>query len=214
MAKAAQSSTQSFTQISDIIDDVIFFSDNSACSILKVTSVNFALLAGEEQDAKVFAYAALLNSLSFPIQILVRSKPIQIMPYINSIDTFIEKAQNSQLKDYMGKYKDFINNLVKTTSVLDKQFYMVVSYSILEGGAASLVKAQKSSSQENFQEQAKTSLKIKTESLLTQIHRLTLQASIMKKEELIRLFYDIYNHGDSFSMTINDLENPMVKGVS
>lgn len=211
MAKSSQKSTQAFTQIQDIVDDIVLFRDNTACIILKINSVNFSLLAAEEQDAKVFAYAALLNSLSFPAQIIIRSKPIQIMPYINSIDLYINKTQNPGLKNYMIKYKDFVNNLVETTTVLDKQFYIAVSYSPLEQGAIAQVGIK--NSQENIIAQAQTSLRIKAESLLTQIHRLTLQASIMKKEELIRLFYDIYNRGDSFSLTGTDIENPMVRGA-
>lgn len=211
--KSAQSSTQSFTEIQEVIDDVVVFKDNTACTILKLSSVNFALLATEEQDAKVFAYAALLNSLSFPIQILIRSRPIQIMPYLNSLDNLTQKTTNLNLKSYMEKYRNFVESLVKTTTVLDKQFYIIISYSSLESGAINLVKGKTSFSHDNFMQQAQASLKTKAESLLTQIHRLTLQANILRKEELIRLFYDIYNHGESFSLTVSDIENPMVRGA-
>lgn len=211
MKKTAQpASTQSFTEIVDIRDSIVLLQGNAACIILSVTSVNFALLAAEEQDSKVYAYAALLNSLSFPIQILVRSKPVQIMPYISAIDTLIQKEHNAKLKTYMAKYKDFVQGLVQTTSVLDKQFYIIISYSSLEAGATSLVSPK--NSQDAFFEQAQASLQTKAESLLAQIHRLSLQAAILKKDALLKLFYDIYNQGDAFPITA-DIESPMVKGI-
>ena len=77
MAKTAQkvrSTTQKFTEIEDIIDNIVLLSSGNACLIIEVKATNFALLSKEEQDAKVFAYAALLNSLSFPIQILYTLK--------------------------------------------------------------------------------------------------------------------------------------------
>lgn len=206
---AQQASTQAFTEIADIRDDIVLLQGGNACIILSVTSVNFSLLAGEEQDSKVFAYAALLNSLSFPIQILVRSKPIEIMPYIEAIDERIQKEQNSKLKTYMTNYKDFVTSLVQTTTVLDKQFYVVISYSPLEAGAASVIKGQ--SSADSF-EQAQTSLETKAESLLAQIHRLSLQAHVLKKDALVKLFYDIYNQGESFPIATQDIDHALVKG--
>lgn len=215
MKKAAQpTSTQAFTEIQDIRENIVLLRGGNACIIIRITSVNFALLSGQEQDAKVFAYAALLNSLSFPIQILVRSKPIQISPYLASIDLLMKKTPNPNLKIYMGKYKDFVTSLIQTTAILDKQFYIVIPYSSLEGGAASAISAAKHPNvQEDFFQQAQTSLQTKADSLLSQIHRLSLRAKILEKEELVKLFYDIYNQGASLTTTNADIENPMIKGA-
>lgn len=217
MKKTAQNtSTQAFTQILDIQDNIVLFQGNAACIIIRVTSVNFALLSGEEQDAKVFAYASLLNSLSSPIQIVVRSKPVHIDPYLDSLTAAIQTTNNPQLKDYITEYKDFVSRLVKTSTVLDKEFYLVISYSSLEAGVETLVRTttQSKSAQADFFEQAKATLQTKAETLLSQIHRLSLQAEILEKDALMKLFYDIYNQGESFSMTNLDMENPMVKGIA
>lgn len=215
MKKTAQTaSTQAFTQIEDIRDKIVLLRDNSACIIIRVTSVNFSLLSAQEQDSKVFAYAALLNSLSFPIQIVIVSRPVHIMPYLNSIQDLISKTPNPSLRTYMSRYKDFVTSLVQTTTVLDKQFFIVISYSALEGGVGSIVKTtnKSQSQQESFYQDAKTSLETKADSLLSQIHRLSLQAEVLKKEALIKLFYELYNQGEDFLSTASDIESPMVKG--
>lgn len=213
MKKAAQlTSTQSFIEIDDIRENVVLLKGGDACMVIRVTSVNFALLSAQEQDSKVFAYAALLNSLSFPVQILVRSKPLEIAPYISSLEDVIQKTANPNLKLYVEKYKDFVQSLVQSTTVLDKQFFIVVPYYSLEGRGTSLANSTKnSSSQETFFQQAQSGLQTKAESLLSQIHRLSLQATILQKDELTKLFYDIYNQGQSFSTTVSDIENPIVK---
>lgn len=214
MKKTAQSaSTQAFTEIIDIRDNIVLLRNNNACLILQVNSVNFALLSRGEQDARVTAYGALLNSLSFPLQIVVRSKPVDIMPYIESIDAVAKKTQNTKLASYMSRYKDFVTSLVKISTVLDKQFYIIISYSGLEAGAASVIKhAAQNQDIEEFFQQAKVNLETKAEGVLSQIHRLSLQAKVLEKNALTKLFYDVYNQGESLPITTVDMENPMVKG--
>ena len=217
MKKTAQTaSTQAFTEIEDIQENVVYLKNSTACLVIKVTSVNFSLLSAQEQDSKVYAYAALLNSLSFPIQILVRSKPIYIAPYLASIDEVSGKTNNPQLKSYIEKYKEFVNGLVQSTTVLDKQFYLIISYSSLEGGAGSVLKSTANTTQakNDYYLEAQATLQTKADSLLSLIGRLSLKASILGKEELVRLFYDIYNPGEALTTTAEDITSPMVKGVA
>jgi len=187
MAKPSQkihSSTQKFTEIVDILDNVVMFSSGNACLIIEVTATNFALMSKEEQDAKIFAYSSLLNSLSFPIQIFIRSKRIDISSYLKLLDQEAKKTQNQVLGTRIRLYRDFVQELVRVNTILDKKFYIVISYSYLEagpGGAASVAK------------NAKTTLDLKAKSLLSQLQRLNLSAKTLEKEELTKLFYEIYN---------------------
>lgn len=187
MAKPSQkihSSTQKFTEIKDILDNVVTFSSGNACLIIEVTATNFALMSKEEQDAKIFAYSSLLNSLSFPIQIFIRSKRIDISSYLKLLDQEAKKTQNQVLGTRIRLYRDFVQELVRVNTILDKKFYIVISYSFLEtgpGGSASVAK------------NAKATLDLKSKSLLSQLQRLSLSAKTLEKEELTKLFYEIYN---------------------
>ena len=134
MKQSAQTTTQHFTEIKDIRESIVLLEGGNACLVVQVTSVNFALLSGEEQDAKVGAYAALLNSLSFPIQILIQSKQVQITPYLNSLTQVATTTSNEKLAQNINLYKKFVEDLVKMTTVLDKEFFIVIPYSSLEGG--------------------------------------------------------------------------------
>lgn len=198
MAKVSQkvrSTTQKFTEMEDIIDNIVLFASGNACSIIEVKATNFALLSKDEQDAKIFAYAALLNSLSFQIQIFIRSKRIDISSYLKLLDQEAKNTQSQVLANRIVQYRDFVQELVRINTVLDKKFYIVIPYSYLEAGAWGVkTGGQKRLSRKQAQiESAKASLDLKAKSLHAQLQRLGLLAKTLQKEELIRLFYEVYN---------------------
>lgn len=197
MANAAphnQTSTQKFIDIVDIVDDIVITSGGNACIIIEVQATNFALLSAEEQDAKIYSYAALLNSLSFTIQIVIRSKRLNVSSYLKLLENERIASANPKLAEQIGLYKEFVEQLVKINTILDKKFYIVIPYSSLEKG---LIGAKEqvgaSSSQSFFLVGAKASLHSKAESLHTQLRRLSLKAETLTKERLVKVFYEIFN---------------------
>ena len=174
-AKNSRATTQKFIEIQDIVDNVVLLSGNNACLIIEVQATNFSLLSQEEQDVKVLSYSSLLNSLSFSIQVFIRSKKIDISSYLRLLDDEVNKSQNQLLKNQIALYKDFVAELIKVNTVLDKKFYIAIPYSGLEGGVAA------------------SKLSSKAESLHAQLKRMNLPARTLNKEELVKLFHEIYN---------------------
>lgn len=209
-----KTSTQKFIEIQDIQDDVVILTSGNACLVMEVQTTNFALLSKEEQDAKIFSYASLLNSLSFPIQILVKNKRVDISKYIKLIEIEIQKQTASdKKKNYMQQYKKYVSELVKTSTVLDKKFYIVIPYSYLEAGAQSAATSLKKGSFEkrSFFTAAQETLHTKANSLYAQLARLNLRAKTLQKEELINLFYSIYNGGLEINIqNEGDVKTPLV----
>jgi len=201
-----RATTQKFTEILDIVDNIVMFSYGNACLIIEVTATNFALLSKEEQDAKIFAYASLINSLSFPIQIFIRSKRIDISSYLKLLDQEAKNTQDQALGNRIRLYRDFVQELVRVNTVLDKKFYIVIPYSVLEAGVWGTRTAIKKgvSKKEEFAEAAKDGLDLKAKSLHSQLQRLGLLAKTLEKEELIRLFYEMYNEDSVETSTITD----------
>lgn len=216
MKKTAQTSasTQYFTEVLDIREDIVMLHGGGACLVIELQAVNFALLSPEEQDAKVYAYAALLNSLSFPVQILVRSKKIEILPYIDSLTQAASRTTNSKLAESINKYKDFVKDLVTMTTVLDKQFYMVIGYSSLEEGVSGAAKIAHLNSEDmdDLFIKAKASLHTKAESLMSQIDRMNLRARVLDHEGLIHVFHDIYNGETVQAMQVDEHTVTAMKG--
>lgn len=198
-AKKIHASTQKFTEIEDFIDQVVVLAGGGACMIIEITASNFALLSRREQEMRIFAYASLLNSLSFPIQILIRNKRIDISIYLKSLDEIIEGTQNPQFKQYITDYRTFIQEMVTVNVVLSKSFYIVVPYNPLEAGAAAVAtKRTVHKGHEQIMQtaaDAKKTLNTKVSTLLGQLQKFASSARVLEREDLIKLFYDIYNEG-------------------
>lgn len=183
---AKKTTTQKFTEIQEVLEDIVIFSKGRACLILELNATNFSLLSKEEQDSKIVSFAALLNSLSFPIQIVIRNEKIDITSYLRLLDGQMQKTQNQNLAMQIKLYKDFVSELVKIQTILDKRFYIVLSFSYLENP----VEASK-----NFVSLAKSTLRSKAQSIQSQLGRINLRGKILNREELINLFLDLYNEG-------------------
>jgi sensor histidine kinase YesM len=215
-------SSQKFTEVENIIDDIVMLHGGNACLVIHVRANNFALLSKEEQDAKIYAYASFLNSLSFPIQIIVRNKKIDISSYINllteqckissPLHAALSEEQNKALVTQIEMYRDFVQELVKVNVVLDKEFYIVIPYSSLEQGVTGASQAVKGSGKQSFIDTAKAALHTKADSVHGQLSRLSLHAKTLQQEELTRLFYSVFNQEISPSGEIATSVNvPVIK---
>lgn len=206
------STTQDFTEILDITDDIVYFKNKTACAVLEISSVNFFLLSAEEQNARVYGYMSLINSLSFSIQIVIISKRVDMQGYLNGLDQRLSTMQNPRLKEHLAMYRQFIEELVKNEGLLDKKIYIVIPYSYLEGGAVGAAKNQKKQvSASYFSQQAKNAIDSKRAMIITQVERMGLSARPLSHEELIKLYYETLNN-DTINLDFNsgDVKNVIV----
>ncbi len=193
------SSSQDFLPIAEIIDDVILTTDGGAAVVLESTSLNFSLLSEKEQVAVIAAYAALLNSLSFSIQIVIRTQRKDISSYMNYIKDAEAKITNPKLAKLMQSYKKFIVDSIKKKNVLGKSFYFVVPFSPLELGVTkSLVSTFKKAGPLPFTksyviEKAKITLYPRRDHLIRQAGRLGIRLKQLTTNEIIFLFHAICN---------------------
>lgn len=201
-AQKIHATTQKFTEIVDFVDNVVVLEGGAACMIIEITASNFALLSRREQDTRIFAYASLLNSLSFPIQILIRNKRIDISIYLKSLDEIIAQTENPQLKQYIEYYRTFVHEMVTVNVVLSKSFYIVIPYSPLEAGVSGVTQTvQKGMTQSQITAaDAKKALNTKASTLLGQLQKFATSARVLEKEDLIKVFYDIYNEGTGINV--------------
>lgn len=190
-----KATTQEFLEIEDIVDDLVILKNGGAVLLIETTAVNFGLLSEEEQDSLIYAYAALLNSLSFPLQIAILSKRMDISSYIETISAYEEKQTNPLFKEKLKSYKEFILSIVKENKVLEKKFYLVISFSPLELGVkGGLPKAKKLPFPKSYiVSRAKASLFPKRDHLLRQLGRIGLKGHQLTTQELVELFYNLYN---------------------
>lgn len=202
MAKI-KASTQNFIEITDIVDDVVHLKGRSACMLLEVSSVNFFLLSQDEQNARIYGYMSLVNSLSFTLQVVIVSKKIDLTAYLSSLEHKIQTTQNARISEHLSMYRDFIQELVKGEGLLDKKTYVVIPFTPLELGPLS--------GKKDYNTKVAEVLSSKRANIVTQIERMGLSARVLKAGELARVYFELFNQQTiSVDFTNNDVKNIII----
>lgn len=221
-----KASTQEHLDVEDIVENLVVLKTGWVAMVLQTSAVNFDILSEAEQDATMYAYGALLNSLTFPLQTLIRSKRQDISAYYQHLTEAEQSQRNPDLKRQIQKYRDFIQSTVQQRTLLDKKFYLIIHFSPLELSVKSFRKqnTQNTKSKAQLVSDAKVALAPKRDHIIKQTARLGLITRQLETQELVELFYDIYNPAptgtqrvllDSASYTVPlvepDLETPTPK---
>ena len=184
-------STQDFLEIKQIREGIIILKNNTLRAILMTSSLNFALKTKEEQEAILFQFQDFLNSLDFPCQILVSSRRLNITGYLDKLKELGEKEENDLLKTQIEEYCYFIENLMAGGNIVHKSFYVIIPFSIFEGGKRS-GKILGELTEEEFQ-RCKTQLLQRVEFVALGLRRCGLQTIPLNTLEIIELFWSLYH---------------------
>jgi type IV secretory pathway VirB4 component len=202
--------TQDHLDILDIKDDYVILKNGVVCSVLQTNAVNFDLLSEIEQDAIIAAFSMLLNSITFPIQIVIRSKKLDISKYLEKIQRVETKIQDPLMRHQAEAYRKFVQEVIKTNEVLDKKFYVVIptrsstpSQSGTSGPFDWIMRLMGTPNKRhvfNFEKvlsDAKVELNPKVEHIIREFGRLGIKSKPMNTQELVELYFDIYNPSTS-----------------
>jgi type IV secretory pathway VirB4 component len=201
--------TQDFVPIKEIRDGIIILKDGSMRAIVMVSSVNFALKSGEEQQAIIMQFQSFLNALDFSIQISIQSKALDIRPYIAMLEGRYRDELGDLMKIQIREYIQFIKNFVSQTSIMTKTFFVVIPFSPTTINAQSnpldqLInkkKATEGKGTDHFEEN-RTQLEQRIGSVSQGLTRCGIRSVQLGTEEIVELFYKTFNPGD--------MEKPMM----
>lgn len=220
--KAISSTTQEFLDVYDIINDTVLLKDGTASIILQVGTMNFSLLAEQEQDAIIFTYGSLLNSLNYPIQISIQSQTKDVTKYLRLLDEQVQKASSDRKATLIKQYRSFVATLIKERNVLEKHFYVTIPASPAEMGliTPSSVLPGKTTfdittiEKSIILEKASNLLEPRRDHLISQFNRLGLYTRQLDTQEIIQNFYINYNPEAVEGQEISNNENyttPLVR---
>lgn len=193
------STTQEHLPIADITNDIVVYKDGGAALVMESTSLNFGLLSEKEQQAVIAAYAAMINSLTFSIQIVVLTQRKDVSSYLSFLDEEAKKITQPLLSNLMSQYKNFIMESVKKKNVLGKRFFVVLYLSPLELGVGkSVASITRRGGTLPFPEsyvikKAKVTLYPRRDHLIRQASRLGIKFKQLGTADLIDLYYSVYN---------------------
>ena len=193
--------TQSFLPISEIRDDLLIMQDGTLRAYLAVSSTNFDLKNQEEQDALIYSYQRFINGLDFPIQIIMQSRRMDISKYIDKLKGLVENQTNELLRIQTTEYIDFIDRLVETANIMNKNFYVVITYdlSINPNDPGFIGKLFKNSSQTQITERVgnfekyRTTIEERAGTIANGLSSVGLRVTRLNTDKIIELLYNSYN---------------------
>lgn len=208
-------STQQFLDIAEIKDDTVIMKDGTVRAVLLVSSINFALKSEEEQEAIVGSYVGFLNNISFPVQIVIQSRRLNIDSYLEELKKREREQVNELLKIQTGEYIKYVEELVSLGDIMSKSFYVVVPYNPLSDKHktffSSLSELFKPAAVVSLRgkrfERYKTELGRRLDSIQSGLSSAGLKTVRLDTQGLIELYYNSYNPTTSSNQKLTDMDN-------
>lgn len=209
-------STQLYLNIAEVKDDVIVLKNGGLRAVLKTSSINFNLKSEEEQNAIIYGYQSFLNSLEFPIQIVIRSRKLDVEKYIDNIREIGEKNTNELMRQQTLEYCEYVQKLVEYADIMEKNFFVVVPYDpyhakqgnifqkflqyLQPGDSIEAIKRRHREFDELHQR-----LQERVNLVRTGLEQCGLRVAQLNTPQLIELFYKIYNPLTSYNEKLDKL---------
>lgn len=195
-------STQKYLEIDQIKDDAATLKDGSLRAVLMLSSINMELRSDQESASVLARYQSALNALTFPIQILVQSRRVDLTSYMATLDESAMKQTVPLLRDQTNEYVSFLKEILSSVNVMDKRFFVVIPYypNIIgqqSAGVLSFLGFKKQTSlsptiNTNY-EQNSLELEKRIQAVTSSFGSVGLTATRLPTEALIELFYACYN---------------------
>ena len=194
--------TQEFVAIDEIREGIIILKNGGLRAVLMTGSRNLELESIDSQNAVIAAYADFINSFDWPMQIIIHSRRLDINPYLLTLEEKLKSQENELLKIQTAEYINFVKSFVTLTDIMIKRFYVGVPFDPIESKTEGPIEKitsflPKTSSknimpEEKFKEYRSQLLQRVEHTILTLAH-IGIKASQLETEELVELFYNLYN---------------------
>jgi hypothetical protein len=210
--------TQDFVPIKEIRQGVAVLKDGSLRSVIMVSSVNFGLKSNDEKTAIISEFQNFLNGLDFSLQIFIQSRRLNINPYLAILEKKRIEQTNELLKVQIKEYIEFIRFFTDTHNVMSKGFFAVIPYTpailnMKKGGFISGLlgrnkgKPTDEVANSDFEENV-AQLNQRLNVVRNGLSRVGLRTEVLETEELIELYFKIFNPGEASTPST---EEPQIK---
>ncbi|MBI2004664.1 hypothetical protein HYS79_00705 [Patescibacteria group bacterium] len=199
--------TQEFVPLKEVRDGLVILKDGSLRALLMASSINLALKSQDEQQAIVSQFQNFLNSLEFTVQFFIESRELDIRPYIALLEERYAAELDDLMKIQIREYIAFIKDFTERANIMTKNFFIVVPYDpalFVRGGGvmgslSSLLPSGGSSAvaPTDLQfEQYRTQLEQRVAVIEQGLVRTGVRVVKLGTEEVIELFYKLFNPGE------------------
>lgn len=217
--KSKRPPTQAYLPIAEIKDGIVILKDGTLRAAMIVSSLNFALKSDDEQNAIISSYVGFLNSLDFPVQIVVQSRRLQIKPYLEELQEIERNQQNELLRIQIADYRAFVSELVEIGQIMTKRYYVVIPYDPMSNTKKSFFSRFKEVMKpmvsirlkdERF-EKRKEDLDLRVRQVEGGLSSIGLSAIRLDTQALIELYYSTYNPDIAYAETLGEVTQLQVE---
>lgn len=219
--QTSMNSTQKSLLISELRDNLVIMNEGSLRAVVACRSINFDLMSTREREGIEFAYQNFINSLYFPIQILIRSQKVDIGPYLEKLAKLRREQDNMLLGVLMDDYIDFIAQIAQSTNIMDKSFYVIIPYyfttdvenafstskSFFTKLFAAPAQPQHIRIEEADFEKAKDELRNRVQTVVAGLMQLGIRSVQLTTKELGELYYNVYNPDTAVRQPIGNFDD-------
>ena len=212
-------STQSTLQLSEVRDNMVIMIDGSMRAVIACRSINFDLMSDREREGIEYSYQNFLNSLNFPVQILVRSQRVDISQYLDKLVAERRSQDNMLLGVLMDDYINYIDILSQEANIMEKSFYIVVPY-FPGGDAANFIEQGKGFFGKLFAkpkntitridtatyQKAKDEIQNRVNNVIAGMFQIGVQSTQLNTKSLGELYYNFYNPDTAVRQPLGDFE--------
>ena len=198
---------QQFVPVKEVRDGIIVMKDGTLAMAVLVSSINLSLKSYDEQRATLMQFQNFLNTLDFPIQIVIQSRRYDIRPYLLTLQARLKEQTEPLLQVQTREYIQFIQGFTDQVNIMRKNFFVVVPYipPILnqKTGLSKVLsfmnkKSESAQGVTDFEEE-RTQLEERVSVVEQGLSRVGLRVAQLGTEEVIELLYKTFNPGDTMT---------------
>ncbi len=205
-------STQKYVDVEEVKDGIISLKNGSIRAVLMASAINFDLKSTEEQDSIIGQYQNFINSLDFPIQIVISSRRLNIEPYMDYLKKQELKLSNELLTLQLAEYRNFIKNLTAASNIMSKFFYIVVPFSPVESVKGNFFENLMGGPKKDLEkrkimfESYKNQLWQRVDQVIAGLSGTGVKVVPLKTDEIIELLYNSYNPAVDHNSLLKDID--------
>lgn len=208
--------TQRYIPFAEIRNDTVVLKNGGLRAVLRIEPINFNLKSETEQQGIIAGYESFINTINFPVQIIIRSSRVNIDPYLEKIHLQAKDTSNELMKEQTLAYATFIQKIVSVADIMQKEFYIAIplddvpqktgvfqqffSWIHIDDTLGKALQRNK-----RFSSQI-TRLKERVDLIETGLNNIGLSTRQLSTMELIRLYYRVYNPGLSQTQKLPNKE--------
>lgn len=197
--------------IKEIRDNTVIMKDGGMREIVMVGGVNFALKSDTEQTIITQGYQTFLNSIDFPLQIVIHSRKVNIDKYTQELLTRKGSEESAILQNQIEEYVEFVKGFVQKNAIMEKTFLVVVpffpvSVAAVAKSATSFLpflngkkkedkaaEAKSAEEEERIFQENLAQLNQRTGQVTNGLMVIGLETTVLGNDALVELFYNFYN---------------------